>query len=109
MMALPAGVVAWLEQGIDVCGSEHVLALLAKRFPRSRFVGYTADGMQTATFDLVVMTEVLHDMHVLRRALKPSGILLCLGTGLQAELAAFAREAGLSFKVLDTDLYAVHV
>ena len=108
-MALPAGVIAWLDEGIDVCSSEHLLAQLAKRFPRSRFVGYTADGMQAATFDLVVTTEVLHDMHALRRALKPSGILLCLATGVHERLAAFAREAGLSFKVLDTDVYALHI
>jgi len=106
-MALPAGVIAWLDEGIDVCGSEHLLAQLAKRFPRSRFVGHTADGMQ---FDLVVTTEVPHDrLHALRRALKPSGILLCLATGVQERLAAFAREAGLSFKVLDADVYALHL
>ena len=108
LRALPAGVIAWLEDGINVCGSEHLIAVFAQRFPRSRFVG--VDGMQATTFDLVVMTSVPHDIPAFRRALRPNGILLCFATGLQAErLATFAREAGLSIKVLDADVYAVHV
>jgi hypothetical protein len=101
-MRLPAGVVAWLEDGIDVCdvgGGGDVLVELAQRFPRSRFASYEV----SATFDLILALDGAHDLRALRRALRPSGILLC-----RMPLAALARQAGLSMRLLDDELYAVH-
>lgn len=102
-MRLPAGVIAWLEDGIDVCdvgGGGQALVELAQQFPRSRFVSHA----MSATFDLVLALDGVHDLRAIRRVLRPNGILLC-----RKPLALLAREAGLSSRALDDALFAVHV
>ncbi len=120
-LELAPGLVAKLKDGIDVadvgCGRGHAINLMAKEFPRSRFIGYdfseegvaagrkeaqelglsnarfevkdvsTLDGAQK--FDLITAFDAIHDQAKPRRVLK--GIADALkpdGTFLCVDMAA---------------------
>ena len=120
-LPLVDGLVARLEQGIDVadvgCGSGHAINLMAKAFPKSRFVGYdfseeaiaagkaeaksmnlanaefevkdaaTLDGSRQ--FDFITTFDSVHDQAQPRRVLKGiAGSLRAGGTFLCVDVAA---------------------
>ena len=106
-MELPAGIVAWLEEGIDVCdvgpGIEHVEEL-AQKFPRSRFVHHIG-GELAQIFDLVIWRNVLDvvQLGAIRRALRPGAVHLCNRT-LPVDVA---RASGLDVRPVADGLYAL--
>src|SRR6516164_5177518 len=93
----PEGLTARLESGVRVadvgCGTGHCITLMARRFPRSTFVGY--DISESAMpFDLITAFDAIHDQAdpagVLRRiraALHPDGLFLMLDVWASSELA----------------------
>ena len=99
LASLPAGVVAWLEEGIDVCVVGCELVQLVERFPRSRFVGELRGG---AMFDLVLAHDTT-SLRAIRRTLRRGAV--CLTT--VPPPPARARDAGFWLKRLTLDLYAL--
>jgi len=139
-LPLVPGLIERLRQGIDVadvgCGAGHAINVMAKAFPKSRFVGYdfSEEGIGIATneakawgltnasfevkdaatldgskqFDLITVFDAIHDQAQPRKVLK--GIAESLkpdGVFLCADIAGDSTHAGNMEHPLAPMLYAI--